>query len=603
MEDSQLVSLKDRAYSLLGFTERLKPWQEFLPYTLLLSVTFAVYGETLYFNFEWDDHLYIERNLWIRQLSLLHLQAIWTGTFLGHYAPVNLSFLAVLYHFFGMAPFGYHLAQFLLHAVCVCLLYLTLKELEAPRIALVASLLFAVHPANIETVAWIAEVKSTLAFLFFLLSFLAFIRFRATERGGYAVVCTLFLILSLLAKINTVVAPAVFLLYDYRQGILFERKKIVSLIGFFLIGVAFVVIHMSSFFWSEHALAKEALGGAYYGSLWVHLQNIPFFLWFYVRMTFFPYPLTAWHMFPVHAQFGWMVAGAWIVLLGACGLLLRRDRNTQFWTLWFVVFLAPVLQIVPNLTWVAERYLYIPAIGAFVLVGSLFFYVWDRLPRPWLRWSWEGAMIAALLLLVWRTETYLPAFQNNLTLWEATAKTCPTSAICHAGLGTALLEENQIERGMNELIRAVEIRPTPENLGRLGDAYTLNARDYRQAIIAYNMALEGGGASSATYSDVELYAKLARAHLMAGNLEEAGKAVQAGRAINANDPYLLIVSSFYESSRGNREAAIEALRGALSATGLTSGIPAFIHTYWGNAADVGRLIAYLNARPTESAAH
>jgi tetratricopeptide (TPR) repeat protein len=263
------------------------------------------------------------------------------------------------------------------------------------------------------------------------------------------------------------------------------------------------------------------------------------------------------------------------------------------------VFLAPVLQIVPNLTWVAERYLYIPAIGAFVLVGKLFFHVWDRLPRVWLRWSWEAAMVSALLLLVWRTETYLPAFRNNLTLWEATAKTCPTSAICHAGLGTALLEENQIERGMNELIRAVEFRPTPENLGRLGDAYTLNARDYRQAVIAYNMALEKGGASSATYSAVELYAKLARAHLMSGNLEEAGKAVEAGRAVQPNDPYLLIVSSFYESSRGNREAALDALRRALSATGLNSGIPALIHTYWGNAADVGRLIAYLNARPNK----
>ncbi|MGH9786104.1 MAG: hypothetical protein ACRD88_18190, partial [Terriglobia bacterium] len=122
--DAQPVRLQDRAYSLLGFTERLKPWQGFLPYALLLSVTFAVYGETLYFNFEWDDHLYIERNLWIRQLSFRHLEAIWTGTYLGHYAPVNLSFLAILYHWFGLEPFGYHLAQFLLHAACVCLLYL-----------------------------------------------------------------------------------------------------------------------------------------------------------------------------------------------------------------------------------------------------------------------------------------------------------------------------------------------------------------------------------------------------------------------------------------------------------------------------------------------
>src|SRR3970282_2227154 len=125
--------------------------------------------------------------------------------------------------------------------------------------------------------------------------------------------------------------------------------------------------HLTSFFWSQNALVKDTLGSAYYGSFWVHLQNIPFFLWFYVRTTFFPYPLTIWHMFPVHEQFDGVVLSAWIALLAAGWLLLRRGRDTQFWVLWFLVFLAPVLQIIPNLTWVAEHYLYIPAIGIFVL--------------------------------------------------------------------------------------------------------------------------------------------------------------------------------------------------------------------------------------------
>ena len=599
---------RDDISSFFGFPERLTRWQHVLPYALLLSVTFALYGESLYFNFEWDDVLYIQQNFWIRQLSFRHLEAIWTGTFLGHYAPITLSSLAVLYHFFGLEPFGFHVAQLLLHAVCVGLLFDTLRKLESPRVALLACFLFAIHPVNIETVAWIAEIKSTLAFLFFLLSFRAFLRLRSSGRPIDGAVCALFLLLSLLSKINTVVAPAVFLLYDYRQRVPFTRRNLAILGGFFLIAGLFVLVHMSSFFFSSNSLAKESLGGAYYGGLGVHLQNIPFYIWFYIRMTLFPYPLTAWHMFFVHARFDWMVAGAWLVLAGGGWLLLRRSRNTQFWILWFVVFLAPVLQIVPNLTWVAERYLYIPAIGAFVLLGRAFFHVLDRIQPVALRWGWEAAMASLLLGLGWYSGTYLPVFQNNLTLWEATARTCPTSAICHAGYGSALLEEGQIERGMQELIRAVEIRPVPENLERLGDGYSNYARENRQAAIAYNLAIEQANGSSAQGASSELYAKLARVHLMAGNRELATQALEAGREADPLDPYVLVADSFYQSTQGDREKSLHSLQTALAITGHaptagTTGVPQFLYGYWGNAADVGRLLAFLTAEPGPTAAN
>src|SRR4029077_17686845 len=107
-------------------------------------------------------------------------------------------------------------------------------------------------------------------------------------------------------------------------------------------------------------------------------------------------------------------------------------------------------------------YLYIPAIGPFVLLSGLFFGLWDRLRISWQRWSWEFAMILILAILAWRTADHLPVFRDDLTLWEATAVTCPTSATCHAGLGQALLDNNQIEQGVKELIRTVEIRPSPD---------------------------------------------------------------------------------------------------------------------------------------------
>jgi hypothetical protein len=383
---------------LLDFSERLNSWRRLLPYALLLSITVALYGPSLYYDFVWDDWYYIATNYRIQGLTLVQLKAVWTGNYLGHYAPIHHTFLALLYQWADTEPFGYHLGQLLLHAACLCLLYRLLARIESARIALLASLLFAVHPTNVETVAWVSETKSTLAFLFFLLSFWAFLRLR--ERGGWGqgVWCALFLVLSILAKINTVVAPAIFLLWDYRQRRSFDPKTIACLACFFLISAIMTGVHLLSFIgspWIDRS--------AYYGGLGVHVMNLPLFIFFYLQMAMVPHPLSAWYVFPVSLDFSGSLAALWAALLALTGFLLRSNRGVQFWGLWFLVFLAPVLQIIPFGIWVADRYLYIPAIGLFVLASQFFFQLMDRWGRVWHRWSWEAAMGLILLVFAWRT--------------------------------------------------------------------------------------------------------------------------------------------------------------------------------------------------------
>jgi len=568
------------------FKSRLQGWQKLLPYALLLSVTLALYGSTLYFYFVWDDHYYITTNYRIHGLSWVHLQAIWTNTYLGHYAPVQHTFLAILYYFSGLEPFNYHLAQLVVHAAGVVLLYGVLKKVESPRVALLASLLFAVHPTSVETVAWISETKSTLAFLFFLLSWGAFLRLR--ERGGWSNggLSVAFLVCSLLAKINTVVAPAIFFLWDYKERAL-DRKRLWSLACFFLISALFTWVHLRAFHGSQ-----QVLENTYFGGPAVHLMNMPLLLSFYIQMTVFPHPLSAWEMFPVQQEFNVLIGLGWMGLLAMSWLLVRRPRSVQFWGLWFLVFLAPVLQIVPFPIWVADRYLYIPAIGLFVLASRGFFWVGDRLRLAWQQWGWQAAMSALVIALAWRTDRHVPVWTNDLTLWAATTQTCMTSPYCHLNLGLALLQNRQTERGIQELIRAVEIRPTPRYLMYLGDAFTMSARDYRLALIAYQMALEQGG------SDItaEFHAKLARCYLMAGRFEEAGRAIEAGKKLNANDPALLVIEAFLQWKLGNLEQTRQSLARVFRITGRTSNAADFLYPFWGNAQDVGRLLADLRGQ-------
>ena len=579
----------NQRYSFFGFPERLASWQKLLPYALLLIVTLALYGPALYFDFVWDDFYYLAKNYQIQGFSPQHLRMIWTTSYLGHFAPIHHLFLSLLYFFSGTDHFGYHLGQLLVHAACVCLLYFLLQKLESPRIALLASLLFAAYPANIETVAWISETKSTVAFFFFLLSFWTFVLLRERGKWWLGVLCAIFFILSMLAKINTIVAPAIFLLWDYKQGDLLKKGRIWSLAAFFLLSAMFVVIHLASFYRTGQVLE----GSAYYGGLLVHLMNVPLFVLFYIQMVVFPHPLSAWQMFPVFQGLHWAVGVSWFSLLGLLGILSRTNRAVQFWGLWFLVFLAPVLQLFPFGIWVADRYLYIPAVGGFVLASKGFFWVADRWTKLGQRVAWEAAMGAILLAFAWHTHHHLPVWHNDLTLWGATVQRCTTSAYCHGNLGSALLRYGQTEWGVKELIRGIELRSAPRYLIRLGDAYTTFLRDYRQALIAYTMAREQGGSEI----NADFYASLARLHILMGNMEEARRALQSGQEKQADNPNLLVVTAFFHWKQGELENARQALRRALRITGTHSNIAVFIHLYWADAADVRRLLADLGSSP------
>jgi hypothetical protein len=573
----------DHQTSFFEFPERLRSWHKAVPYGVLLGVTVAVYGVTAYFHFVWDDVYYIVQNVNIQELSLERLRAIWSSTHLGHYAPVHVTFLALVYSISGFDPFGYHVAQLLIHAASLCLLYYLLCKMESPRIAFVACLLFALYPPNIETVAWVSESKSTLALLFFLISFWFFLRLRETRMWNYGMWCGFFLALSLLSKVNTVVAPAIFLLWDYRQGSL-TKDRARSLAALFLISAAFVGIHLSSFYGSP-----ETQSSSYYVSFWVHLMNLPRFVWFYVQKIVFPHSLSAWYMFQVDASWNAVLVGAWAALAVLLWLLSRGNRAVRFWGLWFLIFLAPVLQLFPFGIWVADRYLYIPAIGAFVLAGKGFFWIRERFTHRALAWGLDLAMASVLLLFGWSVTSHVGVWRNNVTLWGATVPGCDTSAYCHVSFGAALLEDGQTERGIREMIRAVELRDAAGYLMRLGDAYTNFAHDYRQAEVAYTAALSKTPVSMRA----ELYAKLARSYLLAGDFPRARNALQAGMETHPQEPSLWVVQAFLAWREADLARARESLGQALLLAGLPPDVGAYLGSVWGNGLEIRELLRSL----------
>lgn len=561
-----------------------------LPLLLVCAVMFALYSATLFFEFQWDDIQYVVANPLLRGLSFSALRSIWTTPYLGHYAPLHITLLSFIANTFGVEPIYFHIAQLLLHGFCILLLFVLLKKLCGPRVALLVALLFAVHPTNIETVAWIAETKSTLAFLFFLLSFLALLRLEEWSSGGGAALVVVLLGLSLLAKISTVVAPGIFVLHCWRRGSLRQPRMAATLLATFLLSATFALIHLTSFFHSATTFAKSSLEGSYVGGLGTHLMNLPFLIFFYLKMLVYPSPLTAWHMAEVRMAFNAEVAVAWLVLLLAVAALLwKANREVLFWVGWFVAFLLPVLQIIPNLTWVAERYLYMPAIGIFVLFAQALWRLPERMAAPrgrWLAAALAAACVGPQALLTWR---HVPVFRSGLTLWQAALPTCGASAQCHAGYGEELLGIGKTEAGMHELIAAVNIRPSAVYLEKLGDGYTLSAGDFRQAAVAYRMALEQSP------DNLTLRMKSLRTLVQGGDLEQAAGELRAVQAEAAGSPLTLLAESMLHWKQGNLPEARSAYDRVLSALGDPTPSPRVLIGLWGNGAEVGRLLRALRS--------
>ncbi len=582
--DSQAAPFSSPASSADGppaSPGRKQTLHHLFPYALMAAVTAVLYGQALGYDFLWDDFAYIHRNIRIHGLGWENIRAIWSGTYLGHYAPVHHTVLAVLHQLSGGSAFGFHLGQLILHLACAWVLYRVLLKLELPRVALLASLLFVLHPTNVETVAWISETKSTAAFLFFLLSFRWFIRYRETTWWGDVAICAGFFLLSMLAKVNTIVAPAVFLFYDYREQLRFTARRATSLAVLFLISGLFALLHLGATFQGS----RQAMESVYYGGLGVHLMNLPRLVLFYLRMTFFPHPLSGWRMFTIHEEFSLSVGVAWVALLALLYILFRQSRELRFWGLWFLVFLAPVLQIIPFPIWVADRYLYIPAIGLFVILSRGFVHVADRCSRPGRKLALNAALVLVFVVLGVRTFIYVPVWRNDVTLWEDANRLCSPSPYCQSNLGMAYLQRGDTDQGLPHLIRAVEIRPIPRYLVYLADAYAMNAGDYRQALIAYQMAERQGGSEI----NAGFYGKLARLHLKTGDSGRATEAIEKGKSLGGPDPNLLGIEAISYWMGGRWDLARAAVGQLAAGTGGEQTAFQLIGEFWGEREQIGRM--------------
>lgn len=433
-------------------------WRSVGPVAVLIVVlTVVVYLPALRGGFVWDDHNNITDNQLMRSLG--GLKKTWVdprATF--QYYPLTYTVFWVEHYLWGMRPFGYHAVNVVLHALNALLVGILLTRLAVPG-AWLAALLFAVHPVQVESVAWITELKNVLSGFLFLSALLAFLQFRWGDgkHRWWFYCCSLVLFLcSLLSKTSTVVLPVAVLLVLWWKTGRVERRDLVLLIPFVLIGVALASLTV----WVEK-YHVHAEGPEWQLSLLERCLLAGRVMWFSAGKFIWPNPLMfVYPRWRIDAGVWWQYlfpTAAIVVLLILWVLRKRTGKGPLVAAVFFVATTAPVSAAFDlyfsRYSYVADHFYYLASIGFVALAGAAIYRV-----MPGTKSQLRAAMVIGTILgaLSWQ---HCKVFRNDETLWRDALAKNPDAWLAHVNLGLALVQTGKTDEAVGHWMQALRIKP------------------------------------------------------------------------------------------------------------------------------------------------
>ena len=545
-------------------------------YSLLLAVvTLAFYNPITRNQFiDFDDLLYILKNSHI-QSGLTWGAVKWSFTtfYSGNWHPLTWLSHALDYQIFGLNPIGHHYTNLLIHTANVVLLFRLLRRATGfTWSSLVVAALFALHPVNVESVAWAAERKNLLSMFFFLLALHAYDRYGRTGARYLYLLVAAFFVLGLMAKPQIVTLPFVLLLWDYwplqRMGggsVSAGSLSTVSIPRSFISLVwekvpLFILAALDSVVTVIAQRAGNTVRTLAEVSVSVRAENVFISYVRYIGNALWPLRLVPMYTRPDHSPPIWQVSGAvaLLLLISVLVILLREHRYLLVGWLWFLGTLVPMIGIITvGEQAMADRYAYLPFVGLFVAVVWTMSEVVSK--RQISRW-YVGATVVVLFILGCLTYRQIGYWRNSETLWRYTLSVSEHNYTAHNNLALTLLEQGRDDEAVAEF-RAGKAQHhyPPDQVLALG-FYELRVGHPREAIEECTGVLDE---SNDPKVQAIAYSELGQAYLQLHQYDQAAMSYQNALRLNPDDGMALTGSGVLELRQGEYAYAVDKLRHAV----------------------------------------
>jgi len=472
-----------------------------------VAITFVVYAPAVRDGFVFDDRALITDNPMIHARDGLY--RFWFTSESPDYRPVIWSLWWLEWRAWGANPVGYHVVNVLLHAVNAVLVWVVLRRLKIPG-AWLAALVFAVHPVNVATVAWISEQKNTLSMLFYALSILFYLRFDDDGRWrwyGWSVAAFL---LALLSKTAIVMLPVVLLgCVWWRRGRIPKRDWLCS-VPYLAASLALAVVTIVQ---HQRALGDVVVRTGGFASRLAAAGWIP---WFYLSKALLPVGLTVVYPKWEIDVSRWTSYVPGVMLIGGLAVFWWRrkswGRPWLFGLGYFVVMLFPVLGFFDQgfyyYSLVADHWQYYSIVGVIALVVGAGKRMSDRFGE---RGRTVGVVAGVALSLAlgaaaWRRGS---VYTNEETLWRDNVNKNPGAWMAHNNLANVLLAHGQAAEAIAHYQETIRLRPDYGNAHyNLGIA-SFQRGDYNTAVVQFREAVRLKPRSAEAYNN--LGAALAKA--------------------------------------------------------------------------------------------
>jgi protein O-mannosyl-transferase len=469
----------------------------------ILAIACFVFLPSINYHFtNWDDDIYVTNNPAIHQLSLESLAGLFRPTAKYMYHPLTMVSYSLDWKSGEGSPLAFHATNILLHLLNILLVFVFLRKILASEGAvLFATAVFALHPLQVESVAWISARKELLYTFFYLAALSMYFQQEKKNRFLYYVISLFFFACSLFSKPTAVTLPMVIVLAEFWRTKKLGIKEVYRILPFFIGALTF------AFFFIRNQTEQAPPPMKYY-SFTQQFLLIAYQLVFYLWKALLPFKLSSCYAYPqlMNNMLPWVYYATpvfFAAIAAALWLLKKKSATLSAGLIFYVVTLSPVLQLVPfnNASLVADRYMYLPILGIAFFFCQCAEFIESQLssyvPKIHIPKGLPAGLFVLCLFVI--SVGRISVWQDSITLFNDVIEKNDRINIAYGDRANAKILAGDFSGALEDCNRLIEISPSNgKAYYNMGTAHS-GLKLYRDAADDFSRSIDLGYTVASVY--------------------------------------------------------------------------------------------------------